>query len=974
MNHIFAPYIGDFMDSYLDDMYIYSDTLEDHIRHCKLVLDVLKREKLYISEKKMKFLVREVNVLGHIVDENGIRMDPAKVDSVLKWKTPTNRDLLRGFLGAVGFLADDAEGIRIPMGVLSSLTGDTVPFRWEYTHQRAFEDVKSKIQAWREHRRKPLQYGKDAPQIWLITDASVTGISGVVAQGNDWKTAEVAAFYSAKLDSAQQNYAVHELELFAGVESMLRHRDILQGAKFKWLTDHKGLTHILTQPNLTGRQARWIEKISEFDFEPVYIPGVENVLSDALSRIYSNDKDGTVRARSEYSYHDVVEGKHDPTMISSIPMYVGTEALMASLPVSAVSNDLPVEDVTVGAAGVASRAKTSAEFAKRIGRKGFVLHGPREQKEGGSRDDSAIPTPAAQPAKKKRRSKSVPGSSKIDLRKSDNTATPNLDPGTSQNAENASHTAPSGPPNESFNPPPFSFADMVRESDSGIDLTKELKGKYSEDTVFKAIIDKPSEYRNFELKDGLVYLKIGDQRRLCIPRATYKGRSVREIVIAEAHTTLAHLGHKKTLDYLRDHVWWKEMAQDTQKYCESCMRCKRSKPNNQRPYGLLNPMPVPTRPWEAIGMDFVGPLPESRDRNASYDSITVIIDLLSAMVHLVPSRTNYSAIHVAELLFDRVYRLHGLPMVIVSDRDVWFTSRFWQRLHDLIGTELKMSSAYHPQTDGATERANRTITQMLRQCISPSQRDWVTRLPAIEFAVNMAKSGSTGYSPFFLNYGRLPRSLIWKQPPSNEYPGVREFAERVRLAVISAHDSILAARVKQTRDANNRRRPAPFEVGDLVYVSTENLKFPQGLARKLLPKFVGPYKIVKHKGGDTFAIELPARLVRRGINNAFHSNLLRIHIPNDDRLFPNRLDDPLFEINDDDLEWAADEILSHSGRGPESLFELRWRSGDVTWLPYHQISQLHALQSYLDLHGVLDIKDLPSGKGTPPADFEIALT
>ncbi|KAG9223444.1 hypothetical protein CCMSSC00406_0006936 [Pleurotus cornucopiae] len=304
MNHIFGAYIGRFMDVYLDDIVIYSDTLKEHVEHCKLVMDVLTKEKLYLSEGKLHFLAEELKILGRIVDHTGIRMDPHKVDKILNWKAPTNRDLLRGFLGAVGYLADDAARIRIPMGILSSLTGDRVAFRWEFTHQRAFEDVKRYIQSFREHRRIPLRYGPTEPQIWVVTDGCATGVAGAVLQGNDWKKASVAAFFSAKLSAAQQNYATHEIEMLAGVETMLRHRDILQGAKFKWLTDHKGLVHLLNQKNLTGRQARWLEKLGDFNFEPVYIPGSDNVLSDALSRIYSNDAPGTMRAASEYTIHD----------------------------------------------------------------------------------------------------------------------------------------------------------------------------------------------------------------------------------------------------------------------------------------------------------------------------------------------------------------------------------------------------------------------------------------------------------------------------------------------------------------------------------------------------------------------------------------------------------------------------------------------------------------------------------------------
>ena len=148
-------------------------------------------------------------------------MDAEKVDSVLNWKVPTNRDLLRGFIGSVGYLADDDPNVRIPMGVLSAITGDTVPFRWGYTEQHAFKEVKALVHNIWENRQVPLNYAEGALPIWMITDGCSTGISGLISQGKDWKTAKIAAFYSAKLNPAQQNYPVHEIEMFAGVETML---------------------------------------------------------------------------------------------------------------------------------------------------------------------------------------------------------------------------------------------------------------------------------------------------------------------------------------------------------------------------------------------------------------------------------------------------------------------------------------------------------------------------------------------------------------------------------------------------------------------------------------------------------------------------------------------------------------------------------------------------------------------------------
>jgi hypothetical protein len=345
--------------------------------------------------------------------------------------------------------------------------------------------------------------------------------------------------------------------------------------------------------------------------------------------------------------------------------------------------------------------------------------------------------------------------------------------------------------------------------------------------------------------------------------------------------------------------------------------------------------------------------------------ITVIIDLLTSMVHLVPSRQDIRAREVAELVFEHVYKHHGLPRSIVSDRDALFTSQFWVHLHALMGVDLKMSSAFHPQTDGATERANRTITQMLRQCVSNDQKDWVSKLPAIEFALNSARSESTGFAPFFLNTGRMPRSMILDAGGSSEYPGVR-FSPKTRSR---AHDSILAARVKQTRLANRKRRPTPFIEGDLVYISTKNLSLPKGRARKLFSKYIGPYPIEKSFGNNSFRVQLPPELSRRGVHPVYHSSqaLLRIHVPSDDRLFPGRLAPQVANLDLDPKEWQVDRITSHRGKGREAEFEIRWKAGDTTWISYDDALALDALQDYCEALGVGTPGELPMGK-SPPSD------
>ena len=149
---------------------------------------------------------------------------------------------------------------------------------------------------------------------------------------------------------------------------------------------------------------------------------------------------------------------------------------------------------------------------------------------------------------------------------------------------------------------------------------------------------------------------------------------------------------------------------------------------------------------------------------------------------------------------------------------------------------------------------------MLHQCIQPDQKDWVSKLPAINFAINFARSESTGYAPFFLNFGHMPQTMIQNSSHANEYPSVLDFAIQKKMALMSTHNSIIAARTKQIRDMNQKRLAVPFKTGDLLYLSSKNISFPKGLACKLLSKFLEPYKILRDYSNSSFQLELPHHL------------------------------------------------------------------------------------------------------------------
>jgi len=456
------------------------------------------------------------------------------------------------------------------LGVLAEASAETKPFVWGFMEQRAFEAAKAYTAACALSSRVPLNYGPGADPIWVMTDACGNGVGGVVAQGKDWRTAKVAAFYSAKMSSAQRNYPVHEQELLAGVETMLRHRDVLQGAKFTWVTDHKILEHVLTQKGLSGRQARWLEKLSEFDFGVQYIPGEENVLPDALSRIYEFDVPGTQHALTEFVLHDddvPIAGSGDVAVLSA-PVLVGEEAVAASPRCSSrlVDKPRPVgvskpprqwpaprtiperapEPIPAPAAPPAisprvtphgsveagavplkcvrhpreapppaetGRPETGAEFACRMAGR-FILLGPGERKKGG---EGAKNSPDSSP-----------------------TVTDNVQSGitplptTGDDGERQSH---------GMNDIPVTYP-----HESG--LLREAKNQYSKDPFYKQILDSPKVFKNFEVADGFIRLHLHDRTVFCVPDIRVGDRRLQEAVIDQAHSLLAHLRARKTLSYL----------------------------------------------------------------------------------------------------------------------------------------------------------------------------------------------------------------------------------------------------------------------------------------------------------------------------------------------------------------------------------------------------------------------------------------
>jgi hypothetical protein len=344
--------------------------------------------------------------------------------------------------------------------------------------------------------------------------------------------------------------------------------------------------------------------------------------------------------------------------------------------------------------------------------------------------------------------------------------------------------------------------------------------------------------------------------------------------LKEAHDSdySIHPSSTKMYQDLKQKYWRYGLKRDVAAHVAKCDVCLRVKAEHQRPAGLLHPLKIPEWKWEEIGMHFIVGLPRIP---AGYDSIWVIVDRLTKVAHFIPVRTNYMGAKLAELYMTRIVCLHGVPKKIVSNRGSQFTSRFWKKLHESLDTQLNFSSAYHPQTDGQTERTNQVLEDMLRACALKHGGSWDKSLPYAEFSYNNSYQASLKMSPFEALYGRKCRTpLYWDQTGQRLFFGpelIQEAEEQVRMI----RENLRIAQSRQKSYADNRRRLLEFKVGDHVYLKVSPIR---GMRRfkvkvKLSPRFIGPFLILKRVGEVAYQLELPGHLAN--VHNVFHVSQLK---------------------------------------------------------------------------------------------------
>ena len=899
---ILGEYIADFVMVFLDDIAIYTKGDEKlHMEHIRKVLSALGKHKLKIKLSKCAFFRKEVSYLGHVVSGETVKPDEKKIQTIRDWKEPQTNKELQSFIGLANYyhrMIERYAEISAPLtDIMAKTWGKSNRDEyWTKRHTAAFKKLQQALCS------EPLiLHLPDISKGFIVnTDASLRALGGVLMQeGEEPGERRVVAYCSKKFSDTERNWPTHERELFAFVYAFRKWKHYLIGTTVKIESDHKPLTWLKTQKTLTAKQARWLERLEEFDWEIQYIPGKDMVVSDAISRKDEEvnvlqedlqeqkrsgyhrhgtsdmfgwfpyvDKHGRRRQRFGISHQEITESNNDynvethrvPRTTMSDDRENGrrdsTNALPAHQPeepeVSSTirpRDEMPPQleeelrmlaDATPRKGDLMTylfyHVDASNEHAQRPGQ--YLSYMAKEQPYLHSTLDAMV----------------------VDGEEDETELLASV-----QDESNATQSSKRKRWEDLIYP--HNNSTSMSTWTSLADWAERLKVAYSNDEFSRRTLRGEGTDSNYFADRGFIFTQspATEFPVVWVPSTKYSTRLIHDI-IQEFHSVplAGHLSKDKTLEKLQRYWKWDRMVESVERFIENCLPCKKSKrrvtarANNNVPY------PIPDMPWEVVAMD-AKPINRAAPTKRGNTGVWIFICKLTRRAHIVPidvRKGEMDSRKLAEIYMDHVVRHHGVPKRIISDQDPLIMARFWKELHNIIGTKLNLATTHHAVTDGGSERYIQTITGMLRAFAHENPESWDNYVSAVEFAYNDSVHPYTGYTPFQLDMGRdpnTPMSILMhgviQRPALYHGDDIRidasEFMRRWSMNIHWAKQHLKSRQIVQHTQLQRRSTiPATFYPGDYALVETNKLK-PKAMEER----YTGPYKILSRAGENTYEVD-----------------------------------------------------------------------------------------------------------------------
>ena len=705
---------------YLDDLLVFAPDERTALQRLEMVFSRLRGHNLKLAPKKCFFLRRSVKFLGHIIDENGVSTDPSKVDSITNMtskdlmepdgKTPSQKRI-RSFLGMVNYYqhfvprfsaiakplfdllkGGKRKGKQLKIKLSSRKLHET---DWTREQDRAFEDLKDLLVG-----SVALAHPDFTRPFMLSTDASLDGLGAVLSQIQEGDTrARPIAFASKSLSQSQKNYPAHRLEFLALKWSVCdKFSHWLKGHKFTVWTDNNPLTHILTKPKLDCCEQRWVAKLASYEFDIKYVPGRQNIVADALSRI-PFVREGVGHRLLAEPYKGLLNEVSNVSSASVQRAFKSSSGLHTS---HLDSNDIQstctpvhmqVQSVVMEDVSAVLQSHIEWDTCSRVRAAEVLQHLPQLIPPG----LDALPAYTEKELRDKQLEDEALSRVLFYVER---------------------HRRPSR-------------RERFKES---VSVTRYLK-----------------HWDRLSVSNGVLY-RVSKDHKTKAKRFQYiVPDSLKSVVLQGVHDRAGHQAQFRTLSLTRQRFFWTNLDRDVRDYVRHCQRCIVSKtvePEGRAPLESI----TSTRPLELVCIDFWS---AEDSKNKSID-VLVVTDHFTKMAQAFPCR-DQTAKQVARVLWDRYFCVFGFPERIHSDQGANFESHLISELLRVSGIRKSHTTPYHPMGNGSVERFNRTLGGMIRALSPDEKSDWPRRLQTLTFMYNCTAHETTGYAPFYLMFGRVPR-------------------------------------------------------------------------------------------------------------------------------------------------------------------------------------------------------------------------
>ncbi|KAE8266963.1 hypothetical protein A4X09_0g5384 [Tilletia walkeri] len=732
--------------AYLDDVVIYSRTFSEHLEHLDTILAAIERAGLTISPAKCRFAFESVALLGYRVSSLGLMTDPEKLRAVREFPEPTNAAEARRFFAMAAwyrrFIAKFAGRAR---AINKSFIGDT--FVWGPEAKAAFDDIKLAMAD------TPILKSPDFRHPFILSvDASVKGLGGVLSQDDEHGVERPILFISRQTTDGEKKYAPTHLELAAIWWCVKKLQHYIDGSRVEVRTDHNALRWLWDLKPSDIHETR-VQKFKmaltplEDKITITYNRGQNNVVADALSRAPLPDRT-TVETEQHLSFV-----AREYQRVDSVGM-----ASEADLVVRAVSIiRLHSQELESWAAAYAADPRWRRIWKRALSRSQAVaddgdLFGGEDKKyadvgEKEKKKEAEVEEKEETELEEDEEETELKGEEETEL------STEEKEETELKEEEETELGTEEKKDVEKVEEQRFETVHFHRSTGGSVRRKSPPTAQQVSTRTLRPrtilAVHRSSDDDLYFIREGLLFVKIKDGVRLCVPVPKLND------LIHEYHVSIrsGHPSIERTIAAMSDHVFAHDLAQRVAAHVRVCYECQVNKAHRHKEYGDMQPIVTPHKVFDTQAMDFITGLPRSE---RGHDSILVVVDKYTRFAFFLPNCTTDTAEMVAFLFFERVFPITGLPKAIISDRDAKFTSQFWSALMKNLDIKLRMSTAYHPQTDGLVERLNAQLETMLRHYVAIDQHDWDLKLAALSMAYNSQRQESTKQSPYLMAFGRDP--------------------------------------------------------------------------------------------------------------------------------------------------------------------------------------------------------------------------